>query len=156
MADIRSAYGSKSTLTTTNFTSLANSSGWQSAAIDVDTTKFVDLLVRIQTKGQASGTSVVEFYLAPSVNADSVFADGATGTEGTFTAGNRFNAVFLDAVTINAATAAVQKVLRSVVSVLGFLPQKFVLIAINKSGAAMSATGADHVIDVQPVYLTVA
>ena len=155
MSDIRTAYGSKTTLVTTNFTSLANNSAWQSATMDFSSTLYLDAIIRIQTKGQASGTATVDFYIAASINADTTYPDSATGTEGTFTAANRLNATYLDSITMN-TTSAVIRTLRSIASVLGYLPQKCALIGINKSGAAVSTTAGDHIFEFQPIYMTTA
>ncbi len=62
MADIKMAYGSATAVTIT-LTSLANGSARQSTEVDNSTNLFRDVVIRIKTNGQTSGTGVVSVYL---------------------------------------------------------------------------------------------
>jgi hypothetical protein len=152
MADIKSAYGSKTTITMT-LTSLANGSARESTVVDNTSNKFLDARVRIQTKGQASGTSLVDFY-AYSALGDTTYTDSATGTDAAFTAANRRNARYVGSIQLNAATSQERLEFSIAQAFGGTMPDKWGLIAVNNSGAALSATGGDHVIEYQGVYAT--
>jgi hypothetical protein len=153
MSDIKTAYGAKTTIVAT-LTSLANLAGWQSTVIDNTASKFRDALVRIATNGQTSGTGNLDIYVFAALG-DTVYSDGATGTDGAFTAAGRLNAKYLDSVKLNVATQ-VFSVLRSVAAAFGgVMPDKWGLIFINNSGAALHATAGQHVVEYEGVYDTV-
>lgn len=151
--DILRSYGAKTTITIT-LTSLANGSARESTVIDLTAVKPDDLIIRIQTTGQASGTSTLDIY-AYAALADTTYADSATGSDAAFTAANRLNAKFVDAVKMN-ATTAVKSILRSLAAAFGgVLPDKVGFIFVNSSGAALSATAGNHVIEYEAVYWNV-
>lgn len=153
MADIKSAYGAKTTITLT-LTSLTNGSGRESTVIDNTSNKFLDALLRFQTNGQASGTGLVDVYVYAALG-DTTYTDAATGTDAAFTAANRRNSPYLFSVQMNAGTA-VQGGLVSVASAFnGTMPDKWGLIVINNSGATLSATAGNHVIEYEGAYQTV-
>jgi hypothetical protein len=150
MAAIRPKHTTRATVTVT-LASLAGGSAQQSTALDLTGAAVRDVLVRVKTNGQAGGTGTLDVYVAGSLS-DTVYADGATGTDGAFTAANRKNAKYLDSIQMNAATA-VTSVLRALSYAFGgSVPQKFALIFVNASGATLSTTGADHVVEYEAVY----
>jgi len=152
MADIKSAYAAKAAITVT-LTSLANGSGRESTVIDNTTNKYLDALVRVKTNGQAGGTGPLDVYVYAALG-DTTYSDGATGSDAAFTAANRKNSRYLGSIIMNAATA-VTGLLASVASAFGgVLPDKWGLIVVNSSGAALSATGGDHVVEYEGIYGT--
>lgn len=155
MATVTTAYAAKATITIT-LTSLANGSARESTAIDNTTNKYLDALVRVQSNGSAAGnTGAVDFYVYAALG-DTTYADAATGTDAAFTAANRDNARYLGSVTMNATTGVVA-VLPSVAFAFGgVMPSKWGLIAVNNSGAALSATAAQHVVEYEGITQTVA
>ncbi len=144
----KNTYAGKTTLTTTNFTSLANGSGWQSASIATSGAR--DVHVEIQTKGQTSGSAYVDFYVAETLSNGTIYTDAATGTEGTFTAAGRLNSRYIGSVKCNAGTNATQGAFK-LSDIFAVIPTKFAFIAINNTGASMSATAGDHVFDYELV-----
>ncbi len=142
-------YGSKTTITCT-LTSLGSGSARESTVIDNSSTKFRNLRIRVQSKGQASGTNYVDVYAYTALG-DTTYTDGATGSDAAFTAANRLNSRFIGSVKMNAATAAVQAELQTA-DAFPDCPDKIGLIFINNSGAALSATAGDHVIEYEGVY----
>jgi hypothetical protein len=153
MADIKTAYGARTTITWTG-TSLANGSARESTAIDNTSNKFLDARVFVQTKGQASGTALIDWYVYSALG-NTTYSDAATGTDAAFTAANRRNSRYLGSVQMNANTTAVQCELPSVATAFGgTMPDKWGLICVNSSGAALSATPGDHVIEYEGVYAT--
>lgn len=152
--DIKNAYATKATITCT-LTSLANGSSRESDVVDNTTNKYKDALVRIKSKGQASGTGVIRVFVYGALG-DTDYTDLATGADAAFTAGLR-NSAFLGAVQMNAATSAVTAGPYSVAAAFGgILPSKWGLVFLNNSGAALSATGGDHVVEYEGVYENVA
>lgn len=153
MADIKIAYAAKATITWTG-TSLANGSGRESTVVDNTSNKYLDARIRIQTKGQASGTALIDVYVYTALG-DTTYTDAATGSDAAFTAAGRRNSRYLGSIQMNAATSAVQGELPSIASAFGgVMPDKWGLIIINNSGAALSATAGDHVIEYEGVYAT--
>jgi hypothetical protein len=133
-------YGAVATLTTTNWSNLASGSGWQSAAIATGGAYEIQFL--LETKGAAGSTLYADFYLAEAFTSGS-FVDGATGSEGTFTAANRKNARYIGSIALN-TTNTVRGMLKYT-DVSGTLPERVVLIGINNSGGTISSTGGDTV-----------
>lgn len=153
MADIKLAYGGKTTITV-SLASVTNGSARESTVIDNTTNKYLDALLRVQTKGQTSGTGLLEMYVYAALG-DTTYTDGATGSDAAFTAANRLNARFVGAVQMNAANA-VSAMFSIAAAFGGVLPDKWGLIFINNSGATMSTTSGDHVVEYEGVYQTVA
>lgn len=148
-------YGARTTITLT-LTSLANTSARASTVVDNTTNLYDDVIVFVQTKGQAGSTAGLEFYLYASDGA-TLYADGATGTDAAFTAANRKNSPLIDVVVLNTTTASPALLRRGVAACFnGIMPPKWGLIAINNSGGALSATAGDHVITYQGITYTVA
>lgn len=141
-------YGSKTTITWTG-TSLGSTSARESTVINWTSTRCADARIRIQSKGQASGTNFVDWYVYTALG-DTTYTDAATGTDAAFTAANRFNSRYLGSLKMNAATSAVQAEFQ-LSDIFGSMPDKWGLIGINNSGAALSATAGDHVLEYQCV-----
>jgi hypothetical protein len=152
MAAIRPKHTTAAAVTVT-LTSLAGGSAYQSTALDFTGAGAAvrDVLIRVKTNGQAGGTGTLDVYVAGALS-DTIYADGATGTNGTFTAANRKNAKYLDSVQMNATTGVVALLRALSFAFGGSIPQKFALIFINASGATLSATGTDHVIEYEAIY----
>lgn len=141
-------YGAKTTITWTG-TSLGNGNGRESTAIDWTSTRCYDGRIRVQTKGQASGTAYLDWYVYTALG-DTTYTDLATGTDAAFTAANRFNSRYLGSIRMNANTSAVIGEFQ-LSDIFGSMPDKWGLIGINNSGAALSATAGDHVIEYECV-----
>lgn len=81
-------FGTKTALAVASLQNLGNAAYWQSAAINNATVKaeWGELFIGIETTTTAgSGNGVVDVYLAKSVDGGTVFAGGASGTEGVYT-----------------------------------------------------------------------
>lgn len=145
---LKPTYAAKATITWTG-TSLGNGSARESTVIDWTSTKCADARVRIQSKGQTSGTNYVDWYVYTALG-DTTYTDGATGSDAAFTAANRFNSRYLGSQKMNAGTSATQVELQ-LSDIFGSMPDKWGLIGINNSGAALSSTAGDHVLEYQCV-----
>lgn len=150
--DVTQRYATKATVTVT-LASLANGSARESTVIDNTTDRYSDFIFRILTKGQGLSTAQLNVYAYAALS-DTVYTDGATGSDAAFTAAKLLNSVLVVSVQMNAANAVT-----SVATVRqafgGSVPSKFGFIFVNASGAALSATGGDHVVEVQGVYANV-
>lgn len=151
--DIKNAYATKATIACT-LTSLANGSARESDVVDNTSNKYKDALVRVKTNGQASGTSAIRVFAYASLG-DTTYTDLATGSDAAFSAGFR-NVAFVGAVQMNAGTGVVAGPFSIAAAFGGILPSKWGLIFLNNSGAALSATSGDHVIEYEGVFENVA
>lgn len=151
MATAQLTYAAKATVTVT-LTSLANGSARESTVIDNTTNRWLDAMLRVKTTGQASGTSLLDIYVYAALGDAATYTDAATGSDAAFTAANRRNSVYYGSVQMNANTSSVTWVGGSIASCFGgILPEEFGFIFINSSGAALSTTGADHVVEIQGI-----
>jgi hypothetical protein len=98
---------------------------------------------------------LTDFYVYTDAGA-SAYTDGATGSDAAFTAANRRNSRYLGSVQMNGATGVKGGGWSVAEAFGGALPRKWGLIAINNSGAALSATGGDFTVYRQPVLGTTA
>jgi len=137
----------------TNLQSLAASAtaGWKSAVVDNRTTKAQDyhLSLKLPTANTAPASpAVVYVWIAPGIydGANWVFADGGTatppdGAEGTYTiAATTNNLKFLGALAYTTQQQIIQGSFCLSDAVGAAMPEGFVIIIINNSGAAL-ATG---------------
>jgi hypothetical protein len=128
----KSTYAGKVALTTTNFDTLANGSGWQSVGIAFSGARDAHFWL----KTQSTGTAYVDFYLASKLSNGTGYTDAATGTEGTFTAANRLNSRYLGSVRVNNGAGSGFFALSDIFG--SAIPANGALIAINNAGAAIT------------------
>ena len=148
LAAVKRTYATKATITIT-LTSLGSGNGRESTVIDNTITRYRDVNIRVLTKGQGGSTAFLDLFLYESLG-DAVFTDGATGVDAAFTAANRLNARPIFSIRMNAANAVCGAFKLS--DVTRVVPSKFGLIAINNSGAALSVTAGDHVVEFEGIY----
>jgi hypothetical protein len=142
-------YGS-ATAITISIASLADDGGYQSTFVENGTNLYDDVHVRIRTTGQASGTLTTEWYVYFSLG-DGDYTDGCTGSDGTFTTANRRNSQHLASVQMD-TTSQVEGGPYSVAAACGgSVPERWGLICINRSGATLSTTAGNHVIEYQGI-----
>lgn len=154
MGDVKGRYGAKTAIAAT-LTSLANLAAWQTAVVDFTASLFLDAIVRVQSKAIAGATAQLDVYVYAALG-DTTYTDGASGSDATFTTANRLNAKYLGSITLN-TTNGIQSVLGSVADAFnGVMPDKWGLIFVNNSGAALSATAGDHVVEFEGVFANVA
>lgn len=140
---------------TVTLASLADGAARQTTVVDNRTAKYDDYQISIKTKASTGGTGVLEVWGYSSVEkATPVYTDGATGTDGTFTAANIKNCVYIGSVRLDAANS-VQWGSRYIAEKFGGrMPPWWGLIFKNSAGgsAALSATAGDHVVEYQGSY----
>ena len=145
-------YGTKTAITMTSLNSLASTSACQSSAVDNTVNKFDDAVIQVALAAGTTNLGAIDFYVASSLS-DSTYADGATGTDGTFTATSRKNSIWIGNVQVSASIASVSTFQRSVASCFnGVMPSKWTLIAINNSGVGLAASG--HVVSYMGITYT--
>lgn len=158
MAEIKTAYGSVQTMTVTNLHSLASSAtvGWQSAVVDNGTNKYLDALVQV----------VLDFANTAPANDQAAYVYAYSGLETTYTnpcsgseAGVTLVAPFLvtlvGVINYNTQDEVAESQVMSVAAAFdGILPEKWGLVIINYSGAALAASG--NTVKWTPITATVA
>lgn len=147
MADIKNKYGSATAITIT-LASLGDGSGRQSTEIDNSSNKFIDALVRIKAKGLAGSTGNIEVYAFAQVGND-VRTDEAGASDSAIT---QRNAPLVGIIEMDGTTSVTSAILSIAQAFGGTLPEKWGIIIVNQSGAALSATGGDFDLDYQGVY----
>ena len=154
MANIKIAYGTSTSMTTTGLLSLANLAGWQSDVVDNTTNLYDDYFFRVtRLAATTSGTGLVDFY-AYAAMSDTTYTDVATGTAGAFTAAGRLNSSYIGSVTMNTITAVVGTPLSVAAAFNGTMPSKWGVIAINNCGSALTSLGAAIQMHYQGAYYT--
>jgi hypothetical protein len=154
MATASNNYAAKATVAIT-LTSLANNGARESTVIDNTTNKYLDARLRIKITGQSGGTAYCNVW-GYSALGDTTYTDGATGSDAAFTASNLKNAIFLGVVNLNSTTPVVASFEGLAAKFGGTLPDKFGIIIENKSGAALSATAGDHVVEYEGMKTDIA
>jgi hypothetical protein len=148
ITSVTPSYGSKTAITWTG-TSLANGSSRESTVVNMTSTKCADVRLRFQSKGQTSGTSYIRWYVYTGLG-DTLYTDNATGSDAAFTTANIFNSRFLGSQKMNAGTSATN-VEFQLSDIFTTVPDKWGVIGDNESGAALSATAGDHVLEYECV-----
>lgn len=143
------SYGTKTAVTIT-LTSLADDSARESTFIDNATAKFLDVLLRIKSNGLAGSVDNLEIYAYASLG-DTDYTDGATGSDAAFTAANIKNSPLLPLLGMNGATQVKYGPISLAAVFGGQLPERWGLIVKNSSGANLSATAGDHVVEYQGI-----
>lgn len=154
MSSVTRAFAAKATITVT-LTSLGSGSARECTALDNTANKYLDALVRVKTNGQGGSTAMLDVFAYAALG-DTTYTDGATGTDAAFTAANRLNARYVGSVQMNAATGVIAMLPSIAAAFGGVLPDKWGLIFVNNSGAALSAVGGDHVVEFEGITDTVA
>jgi len=154
MATVNQAYGTYTALTVTHLQSLANSAtaGWQSALIDNQTSvKAIDyeITVSLPTANTApSSPSDVQVYIAPAMTTDGgttwLISDQGTATlpgkteAATTIATPSNNLLLLGLLSYATQNMTMQRTFLLSSAVGQSMPDGFVIIIINNSGAALS------------------
>lgn len=156
MATVKASYASSAALTIT-LASLADGSMRQSTAVDNSSNLYVDALVGGKIKTGASGVSAsgyVDLYLAVSHDGGTTYSGDASGTDGAYS-GESGNLIFLARVTADANATTYEFSGFSIAQACGgSMPQRWVIVVDNQTGAALDSTGSNHAVEYQGVHLT--
>ncbi len=109
----------------------------------------LDVLVELQIKGNAAGVSAtgfVQVYAYGTVDVvDSLYPDGITGIDAALTLASPTNLKFLGIINLTANAQIAISEPMSVASVFGgTLPEKWGIVVVNQTGAALDAAEANH------------
>lgn len=162
-ADIKNAYGTSNQAITITLASLANDvtgprTGRQSTEIDNTTNKFIDALVFLKVLTASAATSAtghVDVYAYGTADGGTTRTETAGATDAAITLTDPPNARLIgvcntvaNSITYNCGPFRVS------IAFGGILPDKWGIIVINESGAALNATEANHGKWYQGVYAT--
>ncbi len=141
---IKSSYGTSNQTITCTITSLVNGNARASTAVDNTTNLFLDALVAVKVKSNASGTGAagyVNVYAYGTADGGTTYTQSATGTDAGITLTVPPNArligtinVVANAVTYNGGPFAVSGAFG------GVLPDHWGIIVENQSGATLDAS----------------
>lgn len=142
--DLKEKLGTSAQAITCTITSLTNTSARQSTAVDNTTNLFIDALVALTIKTNASGTSAtghVDVYAYATVDGGSTYTDGATGSDGSFTPTSPTNLRLIGSINCVANAATYQGGPFSVAAAFGgVLPAKWGIVVINNTSATLDAS----------------
>ncbi len=142
MASVTIVYSSSNDITTTALTTtFADNEMWASAAIDNETSNYVDVLVGgyVDTGGSA-GT--IDFYAFASADAGTTYSGKASGSEGESTTINLTEMRFLGSAIVD-ATGTYEVGPFSIASAFGAMPDMWGVAIHNQSGGSFT-TAANH------------
>jgi hypothetical protein len=169
VADVKTAYRASSNLTVTALNGgIASSTtfvaGWTSATIDNSTNKDLDLLLSGKFVAESSGLTAGQIRVYVYVPLDDsnypdLFSAGTEGTEGTCTLHDTElldHALYLvwSAVTDTSASRVYNMPQTSLLTRLGFVPQKCAVYVTHSMVAALETSG--NQVTVTGIYGTVA
>jgi len=141
---IESKYGTNNQTITCTFTSLTNNSQRQSTAIDNTSNVFLDALVQIKIKSNASGTAAtgaVNVYAYGTSDGGTDYSDGATGTDGSITLTSPPNMRLIGVINVVANSTTYIGGPFSVAQAFGGrLPDHWGIVIENKTSATLDAS----------------
>lgn len=144
MADIKAKFGSSNQAITCTITSLANNGQRQSTAVDNSGTLFLDVLVFVKVKSNASGTSstgYVNVYAFGSADGGTTYSDSAGASDAAITLTSPPNMKLIGAINVVANSTTYNAGPFSVAAAFGgVLPDHWGIVIENKSGATLDAS----------------
>lgn len=141
---IKTLYGTSNQAITCTITSLANAAQQGSTAVDNSSNLYLDALVQLKIKTNASGTSaigIVLIYVYGTADGGSDYGDGVSGTNGSVTLTVPPNLRMLGV--INAVANSITYVSNpfSVASLFGGkIPDHWGIVVENQTGATLDAS----------------
>jgi hypothetical protein len=149
MATIKTLYGTEKQAITITLGGLASAAYRQSAVIDNTTNLFTDVLVTLQAKTNAAGTSAtgyVSVFAYGTVDiADAIYTDGASGLDAAMTPTSPTNLKMLGNINAVAnATTYTGGPWDVAAAFGGVVPEKWGIVVQNNTGAALDATEGSH------------
>jgi hypothetical protein len=154
MADFKTKYGTIGQPITVTLTSLADGGLRQATAVDNETDLYIDALVggKIKTGSTVGSNGYVAVYASGLVDNSPMYGGDASGTDSAYT-GKAENLRFLGVIKANGNGTTYAFGPWSVAAAFdGLLPPKWTLVFENKTGAALSASGSDHLVEYQGIH----
>lgn len=149
MGTLKTAYGSDGVAITCSLapsgTGLANNASRASTAIDNSVNGAVDALVFVSIKTAASAAGYVAVYAFGSVDGGTLYSDGVTGSDASFTPTSPTNLVPLGRISCPAASTTYYGGPWSIAAAFGgSMPKKWGIVIQNLTGQALDTTEANH------------
>jgi hypothetical protein len=147
VSTIKLLYGSNNQSITCTLASLANNGQRASTAVDNTSNLFETALLAIKVKSGASGvsaTGVVNIYLVGTADGGSTYAEAATGTDAGITLTSPPNVRLIGTINVVANATSYEAVFDVAKAMDGTLPDHWVIVVENKTGAALDATEGNH------------
>lgn len=156
---VKSAYGNNNQTITITLASLASAGQRQSTVVDNTSNLFLDALVTVKSKSNASGVSATGYlnvYAFGTTDGGTNYADGAGASDAGITLPSPPNMKLIGQVTMNAnATTYTSEPMSVAAAFGGDLPDHWGITVENLSGATLDATGGNHLVDYQGQYANV-
>jgi hypothetical protein len=147
VATIKALYGSNNQAITCTLASLASNGQRSSLAVDNTTNLFLDALVQVGIKSNATGvaaTGTVNVYAYGTADGGTTYPEGA-GTDAGVTLTVPPNARLIGVLNVVAVATTYKSEPMSVAAAFGgVLPDHWGIIVENKSGAALDSTEGNH------------
>lgn len=144
MSVIKSLYGTSNQSIVCTITSLANAAQQQSTAVDNSLNLFLDALVQLKIKTNASGTSATGYiiiYAYGTSDGGTDYGDGISGTNGLVTLTNPPNLRVLGIINAVANSTTYVSNPFSVASLFGGkMPDHWGIVVENQTGATLDAS----------------
>jgi hypothetical protein len=141
---IEAKYGTSNQAITCTITSLANNGQRASTAVDNTSNLFLDALIFVKVKSNASGTTatgVVNVYAYGTADGGTTYSDGATGTDAGITLTSPPNVRLIGTINVVANATTYNGGPFSVANAFGGqLPDHWGIVIENKTGAALDAS----------------
>lgn len=143
MSDLKTKYTTKADLVFT-LTSLAYQAYRQSTVIDNTTNLFLDVLVTVKVKSNASGTSgsgSVQIFAYGTTDDGTTYDSGCTGTDGAFTPDcTPPNLAYLGTINLTANAKTQARTFSLAQAFGGVIPKKWGLVAYNNTLQTLDAS----------------
>lgn len=159
MATVKPSYPATGTALTCTIASLTNNSQRQSTAVDNTSNLYEDVTVQLVTKTASSATSatgVVNVYVLTSSDGGTTYGENAGASDAAITLTAPPNAFLLFSLNTVANSTTYKSDAYSIKQALGFMPDHWVLVVENKSGATLDATGGNHSLKYAGLNTTIA
>lgn len=141
---VKSSYGSSNQAITCTITSLANNGQRGSAAIDNSSNLFLDALVFVKVKSNASGTGAtgtVNVYAYGTADGGTTYSDGVSGTDAGQTLTAPANLRLIGTINVVANSTSYWGGPFSVAQAFGgILPDHWGIVVENKTSATLDAS----------------
>lgn len=158
MATVNVQYGTVQTMVVTNLHSLASSAtvGWQSAVVDNGTNEYLDAHAQVIldfADTAPANDQAAEVYAYSGL--ETSYTNPCSGSEGSITLVAPFLLTLLGVIQYNTQNEVAESQVMSVAAAFrGILPEKWGLVIVNYSGAALAASG--NTVKWTPIEATVA
>lgn len=154
MADIKQKFGTSAQALTITIASLANASLRQSTYVDNATNLFLNALLTVSIRTNASGTSstgYVNVYAYGTADGGTLYNGGASGSDAAYSA-EKTNLKYLGTISAVANGTTYNGTFDVAGAFGGALPERWGIVLENLTGAALDSTGGNHSVKYQGVY----